>query len=261
MMITFLVSSKTMVKKEADFKLKPTTPLFLAEAEVLNEALEKLSLAELKKLMHISDNLAKETKLKIESWDGAEAWWAWLYFSGDVYKGLVAESLEKADFEWAQNRVWTLSGLYGAVRPLDLIKPYRLEAGFKLKTKLKSGEKKNLYEFWGDKIAREIKDEVVLNLSSEEYIKLIRGSFKGKIVTPLFLQNRKKGDKREVKFEAVHAKVARGMMARWIIQNRIESELKLKEFGEDGYVFDESRSSELEPVFVREAEGVMKIKK
>ena len=260
-MITLLVSSKTMVKKEVDFELKSTTPLFLAEAEVLNKTLQKLSLAEIRKLMHISENLAKETKLKIESWNEAEARPGWLYFSGDVYKGLVAETLEQADFEWAQNRVWTLSGLYGIVRPLDLIKPYRLEAGFKLKVKTGDVEKKNLYEFWGGKIAAEIKDEVVINLSSEEYIKLIRASFGGKIITPLFLQNRKKGDKSEIKFEAVHAKVARGMMARWIIKNRINDELKLREFAEDGYEFDAKRSSELEPVFVRRAEGVMKIKK
>ena len=245
-----------MVKKDVELKLSVSEPIFLEEAKELNAELLKLNFEELQKLMHISENLAKEVEAKSKAWESAEAWPAWLYFSGDVYKGLGAESLNKEDFEWAQNKVWTLSGLYGIARPLDLIKPYRLEAAFKLK----AGGKKNLYDFWEDKIAREIEenndDEVVINLSSEEYIKLIRKFYKGKIVTPLFLQNRTSG----VRFEAVHAKVARGMMARWIVKNKVDDPLKLREFAEDGYVFDEERSSELEPVFVRKAEGVMKIK-
>lgn len=252
-MITLLVSSKTMLKKELGFKLSATTPLFLKEAETLNEELLKLGVEEMRKLMHISENLAEEVRFKIENWEKVGSWPSWLLFSGDVYKGLVAETLTEEDFQWAQHRVWTLSGLYGVVRPLDLIKPYRLEAGFKLKV----GASKNLYEFWGDKIAREINDGVVINLSSEEYIKLIRKDFDGKIITPLFLQNRESG----VKFEAVHAKVARGMMARWIVKSRINEPIKLRDFNEDGYFFDEKRSSDLEPVFVRKAEGVMKIKK
>lgn len=246
-----------MLKKSVDFRLNGTSPLFEAEARVLNDKLIKLSVKDLQKLMYISENLAKETKLKIEAWEDAKAWPAWLYFSGDVYKGLVAESLDKEDFEWAQDKVWTLSGLYGIARPLDLIKPYRLEAGFKLSV----GKNKNLYDFWGDKLSNQINDEFVINLSSEEYIKLIRKSFNGKIITPLFLQNRKKGDKSEVKFEAVHAKVARGMMARWIVKNRIDDHLKLKEFSEDNYVYSDKKSTELAPVFIRKAEGVMKIKK
>ena len=256
-MITLLVSSKTMLKKSVDFKLNGINPLFETEAKALNDKLIKLSVKDLQKLMHISENLAKETKLKIEAWDDAEAWPAWLYFSGDVYKGLVAESLDKEDFLWAQEKVWTLSGLYGIARPLDLIKPYRLEAGFKLSV----GKSKNLYDFWGDKLSNQINDKFVINLSSEEYIKLIRKSFNGKIITPLFLQDRKKGDKSEVKFEAVHAKVARGMMARWIIKNRIDDPELLKNFSEDNYVYSDKKSTELEPVFIRRAEGVMKIKK
>lgn len=254
-MITVLVSSKTMVKKDVGLKLSMSEPRFLAEAQTLNAELLKFSRKDLQKLMHISENLAKEVEAKIKAWEGSEEeiWPAWLYFSGDVYRGLVAETLDKEDFEWAQNKVWTLSGLYGITRPLDMIKPYRLEAAFKLKV----GGKKNLYDFWGNKIAREISDGVVVNLSSEEYIKLIRPHFNGKIVTPLFLQDRVSG----VKFEAVHAKVARGMMARWIVRNKINEPLKLRDFAEDGYIYDEERSAELEPVFVRKAEGVMKIKK
>jgi uncharacterized protein len=252
-MITFLVSSKTMFKKDVGLKLSVSEPKFLQEAKVLNAELLKLNVEDLQKLMHISENLAKEVRAKIETWGDAktEAWPAWLYFSGDVYRGLSAETLDTGDLEWAQNKLWTLSGLYGIARPLDLIKPYRLEAAFKLKV----DGKDNLYDFWGDKIVQEISEEVVVNLSSEEYIKLIRKHYRGKIITPLFLQDRESG----VKFEAVHAKVARGMMARWIIKNRIDDPLKLKEFAEDGYFFDKERSSELETVFIRRAEGVMKI--
>lgn len=252
-MITLLVSSKTMVPKKVPFELKATQPLFINEASALNESLSKLSKTELKKLMHISDNLAGEVKSKVDAWKKIDPYPAWLLFSGDVYRGLVAETLDKEDFEWAQNKVWTLSGMYGIARPLDGIKPYRLEAAFKLQV----DGKKNIYEFWADKIAEEIEDGTVINLSSEEYIKLIRKSYSGEIITPLFLQDRKSG----VKFEAVHAKVARGMMARWIIKNKIDDPAKLKEFEEDGYMFDELRSSELEPVFIRKSEGVMKIVK
>lgn len=252
-MITLLVSSKTMAPKKANFNLDLTALLFMEEASTLNGALRKMSKPELGKLMHISDKLADEVKKKIDDWDEATVWPAWLLFSGDVYRGLEAETLDREDFEWAQNKVWTLSGMYGIARPLDGIKPYRLEAAFKLKV----GDKKNIYEFWGDKITKEIKDDVVINLSSEEYIKLIRKYYSGKIITPLFLQDRKTG----VKLEAVHAKVARGMMARWIVKDKIDDPAKLKEFVEDGYIFDEQRSSELEPVFIRKSEGVMKIVK
>ncbi|MDQ5913924.1 MAG: uncharacterized protein QG623_543 [Patescibacteria group bacterium] len=252
-MITLLVSSKTMLKKKVGFDLPYSNPFFESEARIVNTALSKLSQQELKKVMHVSDNLAKEVAQKIKDWPKAEKVQAWLLFSGDVYKGLAAETLTEEDFEWAQNKVWTLSGLYGIARPLDAISPYRLEAGYKLTV----DGKKNIYDFWGDKIAKRLADEVVLNLSSEEYIKLIRKDFVGKIVTPLFLQDRKSG----VKFEAVHAKVARGAMARWIIKNRIDDPDSLKNFELGGYVFDESRSSEHEPVFVRKAEGVMKIDK
>ena len=256
-MITLLVSSKSMVLKEVSFKLKPSKAMFDIESKQIHEALEKLSLDEIRKLMHISENLGLEVKNKIDNWQKDKAHPAWLLFSGDVYKGLVAESLDKSDFEWAQNKVWTLSGLYGIARPLDNIKPYRLEAGFKLKV----GDKKCLYDFWEGKINKVINDEFVINLSSEEYIKLIRKNYKGKIITPLFLQDRKKDGKNEIKFEAVHAKVARGMMARWIIKNRVDDPSLLKNCNEDNYFVDAKRSSELEPVFIRKAEGVMKIKK
>lgn len=252
-MITLLVSSKTMVRKKGSFVADITEPIFTEEAKKLNEELAGMSNPQLKKLMHISDSLAEEVRRKVNSWSGEVPWPAWLLFSGDVYKGLEAETLDKEDFEWAQNKVWTLSGMYGIAKPLDGIKPYRLETGFKLRV----GDKKNIYDFWGDKVAKMIPDKVVVNLSSEEYIKLIRKYYSGSIITPLFLQDRKTG----VKFEAVHAKVARGAMARWIIKAKINDPIELKEFKEGGYIFDEQRSTELQPVFVRKSEGVMKIVK
>lgn len=248
-MITLLVSSKTMAKKKVGFDLPSSNPLFGDGAEALNRELAKLSETELKEVMHISDNLAKEVSEKIRVWPKADRVPAWLLFSGDVYKGLVAETLEKSDFEWAQNKTWTLSGLYGIARPLDLISKYRLEAGYKLRI----GSKKNLYEFWGSKIAEALpKDGVIINLSSEEYIKLVRPYVgKDRIVTPLFLQTRENDTNSETKFEAIHAKIARGAMARWIIKNRIDDVSLLKNFSEDGYRFVAELSSELQPVFIR----------
>jgi cytoplasmic iron level regulating protein YaaA (DUF328/UPF0246 family) len=236
-----------MAPKKAKFKLTQSEPEFLEEARTLNARLKELDESALRKLMHISDNLAKEVYKKIRDWESSEGTYpAWLLFSGDVYKGLKAEELTAEDFAYAQEHVATLSGLYGIVRPLDAIKPYRLEAGYKLSL----GDLKNLYVFWGDKIARTIPvEEKIVNLSSEEYIKLIRPFVEvDRIITPKFLQTRADG----TKFEAIHAKIARGAMAHWIIRNRIEHTEDLRDFSEDGYTYMPDLSTEIEPVFMRD---------
>lgn len=246
-MITLLVSSKTMVpqKLETDFRLNLSVPRFIDEAEFLNSKLNSKTSEELQRLMHVSKKLSLEIQDKIEKWRAKDGTPAWLLFSGDLYKGLEARTLNRQDFEFAQKKVRTLSGLYGILKPLDEIQAYRLELGYKLKV----GQKKNLYQFWGDKVAKSIPaKELILNLSSEEYIKLIRPFVaEGRIITPHFLQTR--GD--DTKFEAIHAKIARGKMARWIIKNRIDEVGLIKDFKEDGYSFAEELSTELRPVFVR----------
>ncbi len=244
-MITLLVSSKTMLEKKSDLKLELTQPALQKEAEEVQQELLKLDQTHLRKIMHISENLAKEVEAKIKQWGKSKKAPAWLLFSGDVYKGLKAESLSAEDFAFAQEKVRTLSGKYGILRPQDGINAYRVELGYRLTV----GKNKNLYEFWGDKVAKQIpENEEVINLSSEEYIKVLRPYLKkDQIITPRFLQTRADG----TKFEAIHAKIARGAMARWIIQNRINDSARLKEFCEDGYEFNVELSSKLEPVFMR----------
>jgi cytoplasmic iron level regulating protein YaaA (DUF328/UPF0246 family) len=246
-MITLLVSSKTMVpqKLEADFRLNLSVPRFMDEAEFLNSKLNSKTSEELQRLMHVSKKLSLEIQDKIEKWRAKDGTPAWLLFSGDLYKGLEARTLNRQDFEFAQKKFQTLSGLYGILRPLDIIQPYRLELGYKLKV----GNKDNLYQYWNNKVAKSLPtDDIILNLSSEEYIKLIRPFVaEGRIITPHFLQTR--GD--DTKFEAIHAKIARGKMARWIIKNRIDEVGLIKDFKEEGYSFVEEHSTELRPVFVR----------
>lgn len=255
-MISLLVSSKTMVPNKEPFGLPHTTPEFLKQAEELNAVLVKKSAGELQKLMHISPKLAEETKEKIHAWSSNGGTPAWYTFVGDVYKGLKIKEFTKEDVEFAQVHMGTISGLYGITRPLDTIHPYRLE----LMYKLSGSDFKDLYEFWGDQIAKIIprndlssealaKGEPVINLSSEEYIKVLRPYLpKDQIITPWFMQM-KNG---KPTFQVVHAKIARGTMARWIAKNKADDPSLLKKFNYSGYKYSEKLSSPLKPVFVRE---------
>jgi uncharacterized protein len=234
-----------MVNNWPAFDVSPTNPRFVSEAKVLNAQLKKLSDAQLQELMHISPTLSKQVKERIADWKAEDGTPAWYTFVGDVYKGLKAKDFTKPDIEFAQKHCGTISGLYGVVRPLDLINPYRLELMYKL-----AGDGfKNLYEFWGDKIATTIpKDEPVINLSSEEFIKTLRPYLKkDQIITPHFLQT-KNG---EPDFQVIHAKIARGTMCNWIVKNRINDPAKLIDFSEDGYKYAEDLSNPLKPAFLR----------
>lgn len=245
-MFTLLVSSKTMEPKGCPFDIALTTPVFQSKAEALNTLLESKSELQLRRLMHISPKLAAATHQRINNWSTAELSPAWYSFVGDVYKGLSIEEFSADDLDFAQKHMATLSGLYGLLRPLDRITPYRLELGYKL-----SGKGfKNLYEFWGDSVAQQLPaGEAIINLSSEEYIKVIRPHVTSdRIVTPQFLQI--KNGKPE--FQAVHAKTARGMMARWICTNRIDSPSELKNFAEDRYTYSAELSTPQHPTFTRE---------
>jgi uncharacterized protein len=234
-----------MVNNWPEFKVEPTQPRFLSEAKLLNAELNKLSEKQLQELMHISPTLSTQVKQRIFEWKSEDGTPAWCTFVGDVYKGLKANEFTKADIDFAQKHCGTISGLYGIVRPLDLINPYRLELMYKL-----SGNGfKNLYEFWGDKIAQTIpKDEPVINLSSEEFIKTLRPYLKkDQIITPHFLQT--KNGKPD--FQVIHAKIARGTMCNWIVKNRINDPEKLKNFAEDGYKYAPDLSFPLKPSFLR----------
>ena len=174
---------------------------------------------------------------------------AMFVFNGEVYTGLKAQNFNEKELEFANQQIRILSGLYGVLKPLDFIQPYRLEMG----TKLATGKNKNLYEFWGNDIHKQLKndlavDDVIINLASNEYFKAAKGKdFKNKIITPLFKEY-KNG---EFKTIMVFAKKSRGAMAHYIVKNNIVSPEELKNFDVDGYGFNTKLSSELEWVFTR----------
>ncbi len=233
---------------------KTTQPDFLAEAEKLNAVLEKKSKKQLQDLMSISDNLAELNYQRYKDFstpfNAENARPAIFAFSGDVYVGLDAYSIPKNKIDLLQDRVRILSGLYGVLKPLDLIQPYRLEMG----THLKINTKKNLYEFWANKITEalnaELKEnDIVLNLASNEYFKSVNTKkLKGKLISPVF-KDYKNG---KLKIISFFAKKARGSMARFVIENNVSSYEKLLNFDLDGYHFSRNETkNENKPVFIR----------
>ena len=232
-----------------------TEPLFVDEARGLIDVLKKKSTAEVAKLMSLSDSLASLNVQRYAEWSPEftqkNARPAVLAFNGDVYEGLDAPSLSEAQLKWAQDHVAILSGLYGVLRPLDLMQPYRLEMGTQLATPVG----KNLYDYWKDTIApylneRLAKDKqpIVVNLASEEYFKSVDlGTLKARVIQCTF-QDEKAGSYKVVSF---YAKRARGLMARYVIQNRINTPDKLVGFNLEGYEYVPDVSSADKLVFRR----------
>lgn len=221
-----------------------TTPGFLHEA---TELATLLRAGEIEKTMAMSDALAERTKRLYEQW-GREKAAAVLVYVGDVYKGFYAETLSAEDLAWAQQNLFIMSGLYGALRPLDEISPYRLE----MKAKLAVGEAKNLYEFWGGKLA-ELVDETaggtIVVLSSDEYARPVTKFSKSRLVTPVFLDNKPNGKLGTV---PIYSKMMRGVLARWMIDHRVENPEDLREFTAQGYAYDAAKSTPDQPAFYRE---------
>ncbi|MES2932490.1 MAG: peroxide stress protein YaaA [Pseudomonadota bacterium] len=237
--------------KSLDFESRPTTkkftlPDFTTDSAELIDLLRQFSPAQVGSLMHISDPLAQLNVARYATWSSQYSWTnakqAVLSFNGDVYGGLDATSFNARQLDYAQNHIRILSGLYGLLRPLDLMQPYRLEMG----TRLSNARGKDLYSFWGNTqtdalnaLAAEQKSNVLVNLASEEYFKAVKPtSFNGKVVTPIF-EDWKNGEYKIISF---YAKRARGLMARYAVLNKIKNVQKLKAFNLDGYVFvpDES---------------------
>jgi len=228
-------------------------PKFLDDSQTLVERMRELAPADIAKLMKISDKLSVLNSTRYETWslpftpDNAKQ--ALLAFKGDVYTGLDAETLAPEQDEYAQQHLRILSGLYGIVKPLDLIQPYRLEMG----TKLSNTRGKDLYQFWGDKITDSLnaeleQNDVLINLASNEYFKSVRPkSLKARIITPVF-KDTKNGVQKIISF---YAKKARGLMVRYMIDNQINHAEALKNFDVTGYQFEASQSSENEWVFTR----------
>jgi hypothetical protein len=230
-------------------------PQFIDQAELLIEELRRLSHSDIAGLMKLSDQLAELNLHRYHNFQTPftpkNARQAILAFRGDVYQGLDADTLSQSDFEFAQAHLRILSGLYGLLRPLDLIQPYRLEMG----TPFGNQRGKNLYQFWGDRVQQALIEElkqdpapVLVNLASNEYFKVIvPKTLPFPIITPIF-KDFKNGQYKVISF---FAKRARGMMARFIIENRIQQVEDLKQFNIDGYRFDPSSSNAKDWVFLR----------
>lgn len=232
-----------------------TQPALSDKSQQLIEVARDLSPAQIASLMHISDKLAHLNAERFNSWQPVftpeNARQAILAFKGDVYTGLQAESFSEADFDFAQQHLRILSGLYGVLRPLDLMQPYRLEMG----TKLTNPAGNDLYSFWGDLLTAHLNaalqaqgDDVLINLASDEYFRAVKPKqLQGRLVKPVFLDE-KNGTFKVISF---YAKKARGLMSRYIIQQRLTDPEALKGFDTDGYFFDEAASRENELVFKR----------
>lgn len=245
--------------KSLDFESKiPTNDFseipFLEQTKVLSQKMDLRSKDDLKKLMNISDQLAELNYQRFQDFSfpftKENARQAVYSFSGDVYKGLDVYTLPEEHIDSMQNSLRILSGLYGLLKPLDLIQPYRLEMG----TSLKVNSSNNLYEFWGSSITDYLnqemgKEEILVNLASKEYFKAVQSKkLKATLVTPIF-KDYKNG---KLKIISFFAKKARGQMARYILDNGIETLDELKGFDIDGYGFSaEYTLNENEPVFVR----------
>ncbi|WP_416307605.1 peroxide stress protein YaaA [Neptunicella sp. SCSIO 80796] len=246
--------------KNLDYETPPVTdsfsqPEMLDQSQMLIDKCKKLSPQKIASMMSISDKLASLNAARFGSWqqpftpDNAKQ--AVLAFNGDVYAGLQASTFSDDDFTFAQQHLRILSGLYGLLKPLDLMQPYRLEMGKKLTTR----RGKDLYQFWGTRITEKLNEvlkeqdaDVLINLASNEYFKSVkRDKLKSRIVTPVF-KDQKNGQYKVISF---FAKKARGMMARYIIQNRLNDVNALKEFDADGYTYNAAMSSADELVFCR----------
>ena len=244
--------------KSLDLETPPTTSLhstpdFLDHSAQLIERMRQFSPAEVGSLMGISDELSSLNVARYASWTPQldEARQAIMAFNGDVYAGFDARSLQSSQLDYAQSRVRILSGLYGLLRPLDLIHPHRLEMG----TRLSTARGKDLYAFWGDTItealnrtASEQKAQVLVNLASEEYFKSVRPrQLAVPVITPVF-EDWKNGKYKIISF---YAKRARGMLARYAAVNQIRDPEQLKQFDVDGYAYVPEASNDSSWVFRR----------
>ena len=225
---------------------------FENKAENLVNMLKGYKVSDLSKLMSISENLSEINSNRFKNWRipfNGNSDYAVFMFQGDVYKGLDVKSLSDSEINYAQDNLRILSGLYGILKPLDRILPYRLEMG----TKLKTDYGKNLYEYWGDSIKDFLISEIsssekIVNLASDEYSKAVKlNKFSNDVITPKFLDE-KNGKLKMISF---YAKKARGLMARHIIQMKAQTIEDLYTFNLEGYKYSESNSTDNCPTFVR----------
>lgn len=256
-MLTVISPAKTLDFDTPPITRRATQPRFLERAAELVEDARALSPDAIRELMGVSGELAELNHRRFRQWqrpftrDNARQ--AILAFRGDVYAGLDADSLAADQLDFAQRHLRILSGLYGLLRPLDLIQPYRLEMGLKFANR--GGA--NLYRFWGDSVAVELNRQlarsgsrVLVNLASNEYFRVLQGgALEASVITPVFL-DLKNGEYKVISF---FAKRARGRMARFIIDRSLDDPAELRHFRADGYRYDRARSTAQAPVFTRDA--------
>lgn len=249
-----LLSPAKKLNEEKQLINNCTDPIFVEESEKLIKSLRNYSSKKLGGLMKLSPALSDLNLNRYITWSSDHTQHvspAALMFNGEVYAGLDAKSFSELEMERAQNHLRILSGLYGLLKPYDLVHPYRLEMG----TRLKTGRSNNLYEFWGDKIVDEVnsitaryKEEVIVNLASNEYFKSInKKKLNASVITPVF----KDFNNGQYKTVMVYAKKARGFMASYIIKNKIEKTNDLIGFDTEGYCYNKEASTENEIVFYR----------
>ncbi|WLI75535.1 peroxide stress protein YaaA [Kosakonia sp. H02] len=254
-MLILISPAKTLDYQSPLATTRFTQPELLDYSQQLIKTARKLSAPQIKALMGISDKLADLNATRFHDWqpdftpDNARQ--ALLAFKGDVYTGLQAETFSEADFDFSQQHLRMLSGLYGVLRPLDLMQPYRLEMGIRLE----NAKGKDLYQFWGDTITNKLNealvaqgDEIVVNLASDEYFRAVKAQkLNARIIKPVFL------DEKNGKFKVIsfYAKKARGLMSRYIIEQRLTRPEQLTGFDREGYFFDEETSTPDELVFKR----------
>jgi len=254
-MLVVISPAKKLDWSERD--VTATAPDFQEDAVRLVKTARNLTLGDIKKLMSLSDDLARLNRDRFQSFeaepDATVTRPAALAFAGDTYQGLEAASLDPQEMAWAQDHLRILSGLYGVLRPLDAIQPYRLEMGSRLKTR----RGKNLYDYWGDGPAKALNDhaeqvqtDVLINCASQEYFGAVDlKTLKPRVITPQFMED--KGDGKGPKIVSFFAKKARGAMARFIVQNRLSDADSILDFDTGGYCYDAKASTADKPVFVR----------
>ena len=231
--------------------VQPTQPVFRERTRELVTEAAKLTSVELEKLMKISPNLAKLNHQRFSDFGSQDRKPAAFAFAGDTFQGLEVATLDGDALRWAQEHLRILSGLYGVLRPLDEIEPYRLEMGSRLKTE----HGKNLYEYWGSALALELsaqakttKSKAVINCASQEYFQAVdTQALSVPVISPVFMENTEKGPK----IISFYAKRARGAMARFVVSNRISNLASLYDFDAGGYRYEANLSSENKPVFLR----------
>ena len=253
-MLALISPAKTLDYESALPTDKNTLPRLLDHSQELIDVSRKLSASDIANLMQVSEKIANLNVERFRDWqsdlDFSNSRQALFAFKGDVYTGLDAYSFNDQQFDYAQQHLRMLSGLYGLLRPLDLMMPYRLEMG----TKLQNSRGHNLYEFWGDQITQMVnhdlestQSELLVNLASDEYYKSVKeNKIQAQIIKPVFL-DQKNGKYKVISF---YAKKARGLMARHIIENKIDQIEALKSFNTDGYYFDADSSYAVELVFM-----------